>query len=47
MGVELYRSFEVKADACVECRECVEKCPAGIDIPERLKEAAELFEKAE
>lgn len=40
LGAELYDSLEVKADGCVECRECVEKCPAGIDIPEMLKEAA-------
>lgn len=45
MGVELYQSLEVKPDACVECHECVEKCPAGIDIPERLKEAAEILER--
>jgi predicted aldo/keto reductase-like oxidoreductase len=30
-----------KSDAgqCVECRECVDKCPQHIDIPEKLKEA--------
>jgi len=27
------------ADACKECGECLEKCPQGIKIPERLKEA--------
>jgi len=36
----------VKPDACVECRLCVTKCPAGIDIPVRLKEAAGVLEKA-
>lgn len=43
LGVELYQSLEVKADDCKECRKCVEKCPAGIDIPEMLKEAAKIF----
>ncbi|HID10448.1 MAG TPA: hypothetical protein EYP17_04000 [Candidatus Latescibacteria bacterium] len=28
LGLELYRGLDVKPDACVECRECVEKCPA-------------------
>ncbi|HPE89639.1 MAG TPA: aldo/keto reductase [Spirochaetales bacterium] len=28
------------ADACVECGECVPKCPQGIDIPAMLKRAA-------
>jgi hypothetical protein len=31
---------EKKADACVECGECEEKCPQKIQIRERLKEAA-------
>lgn len=26
-----------KATNCVECRACVDKCPQGIDIPEKLK----------
>jgi uncharacterized protein len=43
IGTELYSSLEVKADACVECKKCIEKCPAGLDIPEKLKEAVEIF----
>ncbi len=27
-----------KASACTECRECVEKCPQKLDIPELLKD---------
>ncbi|MBN1176700.1 MAG: aldo/keto reductase [Dehalococcoidales bacterium] len=30
---------EQRADSCVECGECVEKCPQGIDIPDWLKKA--------
>ena len=43
LGAELYASLEVKADDCVECKECIKKCPAGINIPEMLKEALEVF----
>lgn len=38
-----YKMVEVKADACVECRQCVEKCPYGLNIPEMLKEAHKLL----
>jgi hypothetical protein len=43
MGEELYDSLAVPADACEECRECVQRCPAGIDIPARMKEAIAAF----
>jgi hypothetical protein len=43
MGRELYDGLAVPPDACEECRECVERCPAGIDIPERMKEAIRAF----
>ena len=43
LGTELYASLEVKADACVECEECMEKCPAGLMIPDMLKEVVEVF----
>ncbi len=43
MGRELYESLTVPADACVECGECAPRCPAGIDIPARMKEAVAAF----
>jgi len=43
LGTELYASLPVTPEACTECRECVEKCPAGLDIPARLREAAAEF----
>ena len=43
MGLRLYASLEVKADECEECEQCVEKCPAGLNIPEMLKEAVKTF----
>jgi predicted aldo/keto reductase-like oxidoreductase len=43
MGRELYESLGMPADACSGCEECVKSCPAGIDIPERMKEAISAF----
>lgn len=33
-----------RANACIECGTCVERCPQHIDIPEELKKVAALFE---
>ncbi|MFW9922307.1 MAG: aldo/keto reductase [Candidatus Thorarchaeota archaeon] len=33
--------------ACIECRECEEKCPQGIPIVEKLKEAHEILSEGE
>lgn len=38
-----YKMVEVKADSCVQCGQCVEKCPYGLNIPEMLKEAHMLL----
>jgi predicted aldo/keto reductase-like oxidoreductase len=43
MGDALWESLEVYPEDCVECRKCVEKCPGGVDIPAKLKEAAQQF----
>jgi predicted aldo/keto reductase-like oxidoreductase len=43
LGFEMYEALEVGAEGCVECEECLEKCPAGLPIPEMLKEAGELL----
>lgn len=40
---ESYRGIKTKADACVECGECREKCPFDLPIPERLKELHALL----
>lgn len=34
-----YRMVEVKADECIECGECEDKCPYDLPIIEKLKEA--------
>jgi predicted aldo/keto reductase-like oxidoreductase len=46
IGLNTYRSVEVKPDSCDECQECVEKCPAGLDVPNKLKEAQKILEEA-
>jgi predicted aldo/keto reductase-like oxidoreductase len=38
-----YSMVEVKADECIECGQCREKCPYDLDIPELLKEAHKLL----
>ena len=43
MGDELWESLEVYPDACVECGTCMKKCPAGLNIPEKLQAAAAVF----
>lgn len=42
-GLVLYQSLEVKPDECAECHECESTCPAGLSIPEKLKEAADVL----
>ena len=29
---------------CIDCKECVEKCPQHLDIPRAMKECAEIYE---
>src|SRR5574340_1172787 len=43
MGRELFDELAVPPDACEECGDCLERCPAGIDIPARLREAIAAF----
>ena len=40
-----YAELEVKPTECVECDECEERCPFDVPIMERLKKAAERFDK--
>ncbi len=34
---------KARGDACIECGECLEKCPQGIDIPEWMKKVHEAL----
>jgi len=44
LAINQYKALgEANAEACVNCGECVGKCPQHIDIPNRIKEVAETF----
>lgn len=38
-----YDSMMIKADSCVRCRKCEQKCPYSLPIVEKLKHAVETF----
>jgi len=39
-----YDELSSKASDCVECGECSDRCPFGVDVISKMKEAAALFE---
>jgi len=41
---EQYRSLEVNASACSGCEQCLELCPYGVPIPEKLKTARQTLQ---
>ena len=43
MGMDLYSSLPVSPEACVQCGECEERCPAHLPVRERLKMVTEAF----
>lgn len=43
---EDYAKLPVKPNACLECGTCEERCPYQLPIPQRLKEAAAILERA-
>jgi predicted aldo/keto reductase-like oxidoreductase len=45
LAEEMYAKLDFKTEMCVECGECIQKCPAGMDIPEKLREVAAAFEQ--
>jgi len=44
LGIEIYQSLEVSPEECIECEECIDRCPGNLPIPERLKKVAEVFQ---
>jgi predicted aldo/keto reductase-like oxidoreductase len=42
-AIEQYQLLPVKAEACSSCEECLERCPYGVNIPERLREAHQIL----
>ncbi len=41
---EGYARLEIKASACQECGECLDRCPFGVAVIERMQEAAKVLE---
>jgi len=41
----VYAGFPVKASARVECGVCVERCPFEVEIIDKMREAAAVFEE--
>ncbi len=39
-----YAALPVRASECIECEECVERCPFSVDIISRLHQARDVFE---
>jgi len=39
-----YAGFPAKGSTCTACGVCLERCPFGVDIPAKMRRAAELFE---
>jgi predicted aldo/keto reductase-like oxidoreductase len=40
---DMYEKLNFETEMCAECGECMDKCPAGIEIPSRLREVAAAF----
>jgi predicted aldo/keto reductase-like oxidoreductase len=38
-----YGALPVKASACIECGDCVERCPFGVDVIASMNRAVTLF----
>lgn len=39
-----YEALPVKASQCVECGDCVERCPFGVDVIAKMNGAVEIYE---
>jgi len=39
-----YDALPAKASDCIECGDCMERCPFGVDVIARMRKAAEAFE---
>jgi predicted aldo/keto reductase-like oxidoreductase len=42
----MYEDLAVSPETCLQCEACMEVCPAGIPIPERLEAVVDLFAEA-
>jgi len=39
-----YDALPVKASDCVECGDCVERCPFEVDVIAKMRKAVQVFE---
>ncbi len=39
-----YNALSAKASDCIECGSCMERCPFGVDVISKMRQAVELFE---
>jgi hypothetical protein len=39
-----YNALPTKASDCVECGSCMQRCPFGVDVISKMKEAKQMFE---
>jgi hypothetical protein len=40
-----YDALAAKASACTECGACTARCPFGVDVIARMRQAVRLFEE--
>jgi predicted aldo/keto reductase-like oxidoreductase len=41
---QAYRALEAQASTCVECGDCMERCPFGVDVIAHMRRAVAMFE---
>lgn len=39
-----YDALLAYASDCIECGECIERCPFGVEVVSKMREVVELFE---
>jgi predicted aldo/keto reductase-like oxidoreductase len=39
-----YAALPIKASACIECGDCVERCPFEVNVIAQMQRAVEIFE---
>lgn len=40
-----YEAMSAHAADCIRCNACTQRCPFGVDVVSRIKEAAAVFSK--
>lgn len=41
-----YEALEHRADECLGCKDCEDRCPFGVKIAERMEKAAKFFQRS-